>query len=319
MLTTDEVCRGFRLVLKRDPESQEVIDHWRTVSDFDKLISLLMDSEEFLSRYVCSFPTEKWGMVGISGTKDYIYVDLSDHYVSRGCLFSNYEHNESRFVRGIVQPNDTVLDIGANIGWFTIMMARIVGDRGHVHAFEPRPTTLKHLNMSIARNDMFNNVTTYPQALSDFAGPAFITWRPASRNPGNSWIERRALSDEALKQDPVSMARLDDLSIEKVSFIKIDVEGAEPSVFRGGKKLIARDKPVVLSEINFGQLRSMSGMSWSDYRSFLNGIGYDSFYLVDGKGAASVADAESRGIDVISIAMWSSDRKMHLKASNIWD
>lgn len=115
------------------------------------------------------------------------------------------------------------------------------------------------------------------------------------------------------------MARLDDLSIEKVSFIKIDVEGAEPSVFRGGKKLIARDKPVVLSEINFGQLRSMSGMSWSDYRSFLNGIGYDSFYLVDGKGAASVADAESRGIDVISIAMWSSDRKMHLKASNIWD
>ena len=220
-------------------------------------------------------------------------------------------------MRAIVMPNETVLDIGANIGWFTIMMARLVGDNGSVHAFEPRPTTFEHLGKSIAASKLTKNVTLYQKALSDTHGDAFITWRPNDRNPGNSWVSSQ-INDPAIKQDKISMVRLDDLSIGPVSFIKIDVEGAEPSVFRGGEKLIARDKPVILSEINFGQLRSMSGMSWSDYRSFLDGIGYDAFYLVDGKGAVSVSEAEDRGIDVISIGMWSSDRKMHLKPQDIW-
>lgn len=317
MLTSDEVRRGFRLILKREPESSSVLEQFQKLGDFDELISVLMASEEFMARYTCSFPTEKWAMVQISGTSDFIYVDLSDDYVSRGCLFSNYEYNESRFVRGIVRPNDTVLDIGANIGWFTIMMARLVGDSGRVYAFEPRPTTFEYLGKSIAASKLTGNVTLYQKALSDTNGDAFITWRPRDRNPGNSWISKQA-HDPVIKQDKISMARLDDLGIGPVSFIKIDVEGAEPSVFRGGEELIARDKPVILSEINFGQLQSMSGMSWSDYRSFLNGIGYDCFYLVDGKGAASVSEAEDMGIDVVSIAMWSSDRKMHLKPQDIW-
>lgn len=317
MLTSDEVHRGFRLILKRNPESASVVEQFQKLSDFDELISVLIASEEFMTRYTCAFPTEKWVMVKISGTSDYIYVDLSDDYVSRGCLFSNYEYNESRFVRGIVRPNDTVLDIGANIGWFTIMMARLVGDHGHVHAFEPRTTTYEYLGKSIAQNKLTTNVVLYQKALSDVSGEAYITWRPTDRNPGNSWISKQT-TGASTKQDRISTVRLDDLSIEPVSFIKIDVEGAEPSVFRGGEKLIARDKPVILSEINFAQLRSMSSMNWSDYRLFLNNIGYDSFYLVDGKGAASVSDAENKGIDVVSIAMWSSERKMHLKPQDIW-
>lgn len=317
MLTSDEVRRGFRLMLKRNPENSGVVEHFQKLSDFDELISVLMASEEFIARHTCSFPTEKWVMVRISGTSDFIYVDLSDDFVSRGCLFSNYEYNESRFVRAAVRPNDIVLDIGANIGWFTIMMARLVGDNGRVHAFEPRPTTFEYLGKSIAASNLTKNVMLYQKALSDAAGAAFITWRPNDRNPGNSWISKR-ISDPVIRQDKISMVRLDDIGIGPVSFVKIDVEGAEPSVFRGGEKLIARDRPVILSEINFGQLQSISAMSWSDYRLFLDSIGYDSFYLVDGKGAASVSEAEGKGIDVVSIAMWSSDRKMHLKPQDIW-
>lgn len=317
MLTADEVRRAFRLILRREPESQEVIQAHSGYEDYDELLSVLMASREFLSRYTHSFPTEKWVMTNIAGTSDYIYLDMADDYVSRGVMFGNYEYYESRFIREIVQLNDHVLDIGANIGWFTIMMARLVGESGRVHAFEPRPVTFEHLSMSVAESRLFKNVVLYQKALSDESGTAYITWRPADRNPGNSWISKQP-TGAATKQDRVSIVRLDDLSIEPVSFIKIDVEGAEPSVFRGGEKLISRDKPVILSEINFGQLRSMSGMSWSGYRSFLNGIGYDSFYLVDGKGAASVSEAEDKGIDVVSIAMWSSDRKMHLKPQDIW-
>lgn len=316
-MTADEVRRAFRLVLRREPESQEVIQAHSGYEDYDELLSVLMASQEFLSRYTHSFPTEKWVMTKIVGTNDYIYLDMADDYVPRGVMFSNYEYYESRFIREIVQPNDHVLDIGANIGWFTIMMARLVGEVGRVHAFEPRPVTFEHLSMSVAESKLFKNVVLYQKALSNESGEAYITWRPSDRNPGNSWISKQP-TGAATKQERVSTVRLDDLSIEPVSFIKIDVEGAEPNVFRGGEKMIARDKPVILSEINFGQLQSMSGMSWSDYRSFLNGIGYDSFYLVDGKGAASVSEAEDKGIDVVSIAMWSSDRKMHLKPQDIW-
>ena len=304
--------------MKRDPESRQVIEHFQGVSNFDQLISILMESEEFISRYVCSFPTEKWVRVNISDTDNYIYVDLSDNFVSKGCLFSNYEYNESQFVRSVVKPNDIVLDIGANIGWFTIMMAKLVGNSGHVHAFEPRPTTFEYLNMSIGENRLFKNTTLYKVALDDVPGEAYITWRPTDRNPGNSWISQHD-SDVSFKQDRVTTCRLDDMGIQHVSFIKIDVEGAEPGVFKGGAKLIARDKPTILSEINFDQLRRISAMDWKDYKDFLVGIGYDAFYLVDGKGASSVADAMLKGIDVVSIAMWPSDRNRHLKPQNIWE
>lgn len=148
----------------------------------------------------------------------------------------------------LVRPGDVVLDIGANRGVYTHRMAKLVGESGHVHSFEPGPKRAALVRVC----KRMQNVTTHPQALSDRNGKAelHIPWKHGIRLDPLATLEMSSDSSTSLI---VETARLDDLDLGRertISFVKCDVEGHELAVIGGAQATLARDMPFLLIEID---------------------------------------------------------------------
>lgn len=171
-------------------------------------------------------------------------------------LFWLREHLRGRaadvqLVRRLVAPGEVTIDIGAHRGFYTGVLARAVGDRGCVHAFEPNPSHWDRL-AEVAR--AYGNVTVHRIALSDVAATG------ALRIPvvGGREIDALASLSRSFAEGhehpgsvSVELQRLDDIipASRSISFLKCDVEGHETSVLSGAVKTIARDHPAMLVEI----------------------------------------------------------------------
>jgi FkbM family methyltransferase len=307
MLTDDEVVLCFEAAFARKPESQTVIDAHKSFSSSRELLTGLMRSEEFKSQNkIIDFP-EKWVICKIDNGNKKMWVDLGDRFVSFGCLHDSYEPVETAFIRSNVKENMHVLDIGANIGWFTLLMAGLVGPMGRVNSFEPRNDTYYHLSLSVGVNDFTDRVRLFNFGLSDNPSVSRINWGTASDNRGGAFVSEQS-DNSQFSSEEIGLVRLDDLSLRRVDFVKIDVEGFEPKAIAGGKNLIASNSPLILSEINFEQLQQRSGMSYSDFGDFMKSIGYSKYAMIEGTGAATVEEAANKGIDIINVAIWSDRR-----------
>jgi len=157
-----------------------------------------------------------------------------------------FEHECTDLVLRLVKPGDCFLDVGAHIGYFTLLAARAVGPRGTVHAFEASPHTSGILRENITING-FANVQVHEKAVSDTCG--VVTFYTSSReNLGRSgMLDPGGAAGRAL----VPSITVDSLlpQLPKVKMVKIDVEGGEMLVIRGMDALIARDKPYILFEL----------------------------------------------------------------------
>lgn len=196
----------------------------------------------------------------------------------------SYEPQTERFIRQNVKPGMTVLDIGANTGYMTILLADMVGTRGQVHAFEPMRALYELLRRNV-RSNALNQVHLHDFALSDRRGEATLHIDPGNDGgntignvTGEGWNGHFAMN--------VATETLDDFleqaGIGKVDFIKIDVEGAESLVFAGARKLLSRpDAPLIVCEVGDAAQR-LVGITELDLRRILYGHGYASHWL-DGR------------------------------------
>jgi len=142
-----------------------------------------------------------------------------------------------------VQPGDTALDIGANVGHYSCRLSGLVGPMGRVFSFEPIPETFAALAGN-ARTFPHRNVTLLNAAVGDETGLLGFTV-PTGRD--GSYLAH-VDANSALQCFTIAV---DELHLPgRVGFIKIDAEGHEPHVLAGLAKLIARDRPVVLLERN---------------------------------------------------------------------
>ena len=181
-----------------------------------------------------------------------------------------------RMVQDLVRPGDVALDIGASWGHYTSAMARLVGDAGSVHAFEPNPANARQLTLIALRH---LNVTVHPVGLSDAPGEAELHV-PVRR--GRPITERGSLGpiDVETKTVRIELKRLDDVVDPElpVAFLKCDVEGHERDVFEGGARLLERWRPLILVEIERRHARSdVLGTT-----ALLESMGYDA-YMVSGE------------------------------------
>lgn len=167
--------------------------------------------------------------------------------------------------RKYVPKGSCVLDIGAMIGDHTVTYADWVGPEGHVIAFEPHPESLDCLRYNMR---LMQNVTVLGHGLSEFEGTMTMNTSP---NFGASF-----LSDSG-GELPVEVKPLDELDFSqlgrRISFIKIDAEGSEPWILRGGKNLLLSHKPAMLIEVNQGALER-AGSSREELFSELRNLGY---------------------------------------------
>lgn len=184
--------------------------------------------------------------------------------------------DEIKFVRLLLKPNQKAIDIGANYGLFTLSMAKIVGPGGSVWAFEPASSTAAFLNESLAING-FSNVVLDQRALSEHAGTAQL-----SLNDNSELNELVRDGATAGTSETVTLISLDDAMQEygwsNIDFVKIDAEGEEAAIIRGGRNFFQTKSPLVQYEVKAGNALHLELV-----QAFAD-IGYASYRLVPGLG-----------------------------------
>lgn len=155
-----------------------------------------------------------------------------------GCWLGSYEYKKRILFETIVTKGSTVFDIGANVGFYTLLASILVGDNGKVYAFEPVPKNISYLRKHIKLNNI-SNVTVIEAAVSD-------------KNNTLNFEETTSSSTGHISPKgnlKVKAVILDELFEQKIipthTFIKIDVEGSEMLVLKGTKNILANFHPAI--------------------------------------------------------------------------
>lgn len=189
--------------------------------------------------------------------------------------FLDYETIDSAMIMRLISPEDSVVDIGANMGWYSINIAKRF-PKCKVYAFEPIPKTFSFLSENIKLNNV-NNIQAFQFGLSiEKQDLTFYFYPEGGVNASLANVSGR----EDVELINCHVEKLDDFVVQnklKVDFIKCDVEGAELFAFKGGLKTIQRDKPIVFTEM----LRKWSAKfnyHPNEIISIFSEIGYQCFY-----------------------------------------
>lgn len=190
--------------------------------------------------------------------------------------------DEIRFLRKVLQPGSHVIDVGANHGIYTLSMARAVGAAGRVWAFEPTPATAQLLAAGIACNDC-GHVLLEQLALSDRCGTGQLS--VSEHSELNALVQGTTSGTAAT----VLLSTLDDRMArhdwQRIDFIKIDAEGEEGRILRGGERFLERFSALVQYEIKADTRVPL-------IRDFA-ARGYDSYRLVPGLDLLVPIDADT--------------------------
>lgn len=177
------------------------------------------------------------------------------YYIRKLKSYSEKDETDLEVIKHLVGSGDIVIDIGANIGLYTLFLSKYVGDRGHVYSIEPIPQTFEILSNNV-KNLMPNNVTVYNFGISDKSGTAIMEIPKYNSNIENFYQATLVDSSKhknSLRKITVNLISLDKLKSErkeKIAFIKIDAEGHEFEVLNGAKKIINLYKPALLVELS---------------------------------------------------------------------
>ena len=247
-----------------NPDEKNVIEkHYQAHElDLKKLATAIVDSDEFFNRMRERFAYRLFPkstiVVGFGPMGHELMVDLRQFHMGFATVGGHYEVAESRFVQKFIKPRMSVVDIGANIGFFTTMFASLVGPAGHVTAFEPVTETYMRLQAAVRRNHLDHVVNLYNAAASNEEGYAEISYPKDCTNMGGVSISHEGKSVHEIKERIRTLRLDDELSGRPIDFIKIDVEGAELLAIQGAEAIIAANKPTIMMEFNSEQLAHVS-------------------------------------------------------------
>jgi FkbM family methyltransferase len=201
-----------------------------------------------------------------------------------------YEEETSNFVGSILQPGDTFVDIGAHVGYFSMLASAMVGPEGQVYSFEPEPRNYAHLLDHVDVNGAGN---VRPMHMAVGAKPSIAEFFVNADNDGGHalWEVGRHPFNERTRGAPQSrkvfVTTLDQLfegrDVRSLKAIKIDAEGAEFAILVGARELLRRHRvPFIIAEINRFGLESM-GTSEQHVRSLMTDIGYETYLFQPGQ------------------------------------
>ena len=244
--------------------------------------------QSYLRESVPLWSTDKWVCAEFSDLK--IWVNLADSYVARGVIEGDWENQEVGFVLDHLDPGDGMVDVGANVGVYTLQAARRVGPKGRVYAYEPQADTFSMLKRSVHDNGFKDRVILDNCALGDEDGSASI-WRHHPNNPGASII----VSSDSQEGTATVLKRLDTVAFDrKIKLLKMDIEGYEPLLVAGGLKFFSEHRPIIVSEWFPRSLVQVARSSSTAYFAQLTELGY-AVHLLDGRALGERLSAETLG------------------------
>lgn len=163
----------------------------------------------------------------------------------------SFEYETLSLYSKLVKKGDTVLDIGANIGLFSLLGSDLVGDKGTIHAFEPNKETYQVLNENLKLNNI-GNVFTHQLALSDKKEQVVLKTPSITKEEDADayfHIQKSNGEDKNAMMTQTIDSFIESHSLKSVDVIKIDIEGAELLCLKGGEKLFgASNKPKIIFE-----------------------------------------------------------------------
>jgi FkbM family methyltransferase len=211
-----------------------------------------------------------------AGIKMYHYFDSR---LSQAIYCYDFELNERHFFNSYLRQGDVVVDIGANIGLFTLTSSRCIGNSGQVYSIEPCRKTYRRLVDNVELNHM-NNVQCYQLALSDHTGQIEMNVSLDGYDAWNSIVQ--PIAGRSFVKERVSAVKWDDFVYDhhltgRVNLMKIDVEGWESHVLSGGYETLKRkDAPALQIEFTDEASQSAGTSCQTLYRQ-LQELGYQMF------------------------------------------
>ncbi|MFZ4984162.1 MAG: FkbM family methyltransferase [Blastocatellia bacterium] len=221
---------------------------------------------------------------------------------------SRFERRDLELVSRFLRPGMRVIDVGANIGLYTILADRCVSPDGRVWAFEPSGESRARLHRNLELNGV-TTVHTIRAALSDKAGGELALARDAGRGDGERFLVDGRAGLHAVGESDVELVpvtTLDDhffapdKDLERIDFMKIDIEGGELAVFRGARRLLTVNRDLVIMFESTPANSERYGYRQEELFEFLRGLGYRLFFW----------DREA--------ADWAADEGRLKQAGNIW-
>jgi len=223
-------------------------------------------------------------------------LDLSD--LLQWYLFWGFRDPSHEALVRLCKPGSTIVDVGANIGVTALRCAHASGQAGKLFAIEPDPLNVARLRANIARNQA-SNIEVLELALGDREGTVSLGV-PAPHNRGGNRVE----TSPSLKLAEVRLTTLDKIaethSELRPDLLKLDVEGYETRVLRGGLGFIATFRPVIFLELSDEHLH-YQGSSPAELLSLLEGQGYNCVEAISRDMVRSTDLLEGRHFDVIAV------------------
>ena len=198
------------------------------------------------------------------------HLNALDAGISRELyIYGVHEPLTTHILMDIVKPGMTVVDVGANLGYYTLLEARLVGPQGKVIAIEPYPRSVRFLRRNIVENEFSYIVSVVEAAVGDCE--AYVDFAVSEKANWNRILDM-STSETDISTIKVKMIRLDDVVGNcPIDFIRMDIEGAEVKAIRGAFETITSSVPILCIElhpqiINPRELKHML--------EILDGIGY---------------------------------------------
>lgn len=273
---TSAIRRFFALLYGHEPTDTEIVEMERfgiQYSDSERQllrrIIACTDRQRLGAEFSIRFNKNDLRIAECDGFT--LFFDEADVAVGRTIGAGHaYEIHLANFLKKVLQRGMTFVDVGANIGFFTLLGAQSVGELGKVIAVEPNSENCRLIMLSVQRNKM-TNVKLLSLALGAETGTAFFTPAMGSNGTLQPESETSLLGPNCTI---VPLAPLDALVNEHVDVIKMDAEGAEGSVLKGAVELIAASRPIIVSEFSPAMIATNSNMSATDFLEFFSGRDY---------------------------------------------
>jgi FkbM family methyltransferase len=296
-VSADDIIASIEMILGRTPD-QALVDYHLKLGFADRfaLGKYMISTDEFRAQFHGSMRNHTFlgdRVLAFTHQGHMIYLDPTDLDLTPAILMhGQWEPHVEQAIVGSIRAGDTVIDLGANVGYHTLAIAAVVGPAGHVHAFEANPKIMRLLKATMTVNGFSDfrgtgRVNLYENAVLDRLGT--ITLASALDHDGSGHVINDAPSSdygpEYSTRKVVPAVTLDAVLADRVGMVDLihmDIEGSEPLALRGGQVVIERSPKIkIITEWSIRMMRTRADVG--EFVAWLIERGFK-FWLVTGGG-----------------------------------
>lgn len=228
----------------------------------------------------------KPSFVEIEGNK--MYLDEKDSLFLS--VYGYHEKTETEIVKNEIKEGDVIIDVGANIGYYTLLFAKLAGKTGRVFAFEAESSNFEILEKNVHENN-FTNIVLEQKAVSDKSG--VVKFYIGDESNTENQLFKPDVNHKEIEIKSTSIDEYFESIDKKVDFIKMDIQGAEPLVIKGMKKILQKNKNLKIMLEWWPDAIKKYGIDPGKHLTELVNLGYKIFEIDDERGTCTETDVQS--------------------------